>query len=216
MTNRYVYRTLIGGLMTCAVVTVGFVTARAQDVASLPKGHTTVVGCYLHMQNEHHQTWYVLAHPKVGPATTVPNAACSANSGDEMLRLDQVHGAQLDHATPGVWMELTGKLGEVKSHGRLRKFDVKTFRAVPVETTRVTVIQAAAPPPQIARAEPPAPAPAPAAAPEPAPAATSGIEPAPLPKTASGLPFIALLGAISISAGFVLRLFDPQDVLKRG
>jgi hypothetical protein len=51
---------------------------------------------------------------------------------------------------------------------------------------------AAAPPP-------PAPAPAPAPAPEPAPAAET------LPKTASPMPLVVLLGALSLAAGFALR-----------
>ena len=67
-----------------------------------------------------------------------------------------------------------------------------------VNTSRETAVRGTTPPP------PPAPEPAAAPAPEPAPEPVA-TTPAALPKTATSLPLIALLGAMMVAAGVAIR-----------
>ena len=77
MTNRYVRRRLAAASLTCGVLLVAPALARAQDVSTLPKGHVTLVGCFVTMADpkDPDDGLYVLANAKLGPATSVPESA---------------------------------------------------------------------------------------------------------------------------------------------
>ncbi|MGH7347846.1 MAG: hypothetical protein ACREK4_23275, partial [Candidatus Rokuibacteriota bacterium] len=83
----------------------------------------------------------------------------------------------------------------------LRELSVRSFRLIPVVPQRAEAAPAPVPAPP---AESPAPAPA-----LPAPVATSGIQ-EPLPKTASPLAVIGLLGLLSVAGSFGFRIYRSR------
>jgi hypothetical protein len=210
--------------VTCGVAAIASVIGRAQDGAALPQegGRATLVGCFVHQAvTEQHGVlrWskthdkYMLASPRMGPATTVPEAECSASGTEEMLHLDGVHKSGLDQATPGRWIEISGKLNKAPHGTDLREFHVKAFHEVPVAPPAVAA--APAPQPYIA----PAPMPRAEAAPAPAPpaekpVATTGTKK--IPHTASPLPLTALSGLLAIALGLALQQFARRRTLGRG
>jgi hypothetical protein len=230
MTIRYASRALTAALLFGGVAALGSVQvaagpgmrrthAPAQDTSALPKGHMTLVGCFLRMADPHDtdDMRYVLANPTAGPATTVPDANCAATGNEQILRLSDLHKTQINSVTLGRWVEIYGELGKVRDADDLRKFEVKSIREVPV-MRRVAIARPAPEPPRL---EAPAPAPEEQAVivETPAPVATTGVEPQAakkLPHTASPLPLIAILGLFALSGGLVLSLFDRRQALGRG
>jgi LPXTG-motif cell wall-anchored protein len=99
-----------------------------------------------------------------------------------------------------------------------RKFEVKSFREVPLTppAPSIAILIPPAPAPQAAVETPPAQKQAVTESPK--PMATTGETPyeKKLPKTASELPSIALLGFFALSGGLVLGLVDRQKAFKRG
>jgi hypothetical protein len=178
--------------------------------------NVTIVGCfYRNVDKDGDHAHYMIGDAKMGPATAVRDQNCTP-SGGQAIKLKDADDVGLTQVASNRWVELYGELDK-KCKGA-SKFEVKSFREVPL-----------APAPRIAIFIPPAP---PAAAPAPAvetpvaqetvpetprPMATTGQEPVKrLPKTASELPLIALLGLFALTGGVVLGLVDRQKAFGRG
>jgi hypothetical protein len=181
--------------------------AQRRDGALLPQeqdGDVTAVGCLVRgTAVRGGKDDYVLARPKRGPISSVPEASCTADAGADALQLDNAEKGPITNAMIGKWVQISGRLEKEtsKDPDDLRELDVASVRVVPVVVPRqaaATPAPAAAPAP---RAYTPPPAAAPAAAVEPAPA------PAALPKTASPIPAVGLAGLLLLSAGLTLRTF---------
>jgi len=104
--------------------------------------------------------------------------------------------------------EPTGGGSKLGSDLKLREINVESFSLVPVKAaaTNEPVILGAPEPPPAAAAEPEPQAPAAAAAPAPQQTAAAPA----LPKTASPLPTIALVGLLSLLGAGALRLLNRQ------
>ena len=153
------------------VVAVGPAYAQRRDGGLLPQeqeGQVTAVGCLLPGSavrgGKKDKAKYVLARPRSGPVSSVPEATCTADPGADALDLDNTNKAGVNDSLVGRWVEISGKLEKEtsKNPDDLRELDVAAFKLVPV----------------VAPAPEAAPAPA-AAAPAPAAAAPPAAEPAP-------------------------------------
>jgi len=191
-----------------------------KEVSALPKGHITIVGCfYRDVDSDGDHAHYMIADAKMGPATAVADQNCTPSGGGERIRLKDADDVGLTQVASNRWVELYGEMGSPKDADDQRKFEVKSFREVPLaQRPRIAILipSAPAPAPQ-ARAETPA-AQEQAVTESPKPMATTGETPyeRKLPKTASELPLIALLGLFALTGGLVLGLVDRQKVLGRG
>jgi len=245
MTIRYVSRALTVAALMCGVSAIGLV-AGAHDhdpyiaktspkpvKVKAPKAthehhdnddnkNVILVGCFIRVTDSDgdHLKRYILANATQGPATTVADQNCADQGGAQLIRLRHVDDVGLDQIASGRWIEASGELGKPRDADDMRKFEVKTFREVP-QTPRVAVMMIpapAAPPPPPPAVETPAPEPQASAPVEtPQPIGTSGIEtPKELPKTASELPLVALLGLFALSGGLVLGVVDRRRVFGRG
>ena len=131
-------------------------------------------------------------------------ASCTVDSGADALTLDNPEKASITDAMIGHWVEIGGRLESEtdKDPDNLRELDVLTAKLVPVVIPRPAAQPAPEPAAPAARPTPtPAPAPTPMA-PEPPPPA-----PKKLPKTASPVPAMGLVGLLSLAVGFTLRSF---------
>ena len=165
----------------------------------------------------------------VAPATEAENANCAASrdngqafeltghSEDDLApyigRRVVVNGmlkhAKHDPETVGTTGEFTprptdGGVDITGAELELREINVESFALAPVMAARIEAPIAPEPEPEAAPA--PAPEPAPQAEPAPAPAPQQAAAPE-LPKTASPLPAIGLIGLLSLAGAFGLRLF---------
>jgi hypothetical protein len=213
MTTRHVRSALIASALTFSVVALAPVTGRAQDTA-IPEegGPITMTGCFTTGQIKDHER-FVLAKPIVGTVASVPEATCSASASDQIVKLQDMKQVNLGQATLGRWIQIQGRLeGNHRADG-IREVHVKSFSLVPVVVPAPRVSETViVPQPYV----PPAPAPqvaeaAPAPVPEPAPVATTGERKA-LPKTATSLPLVGLIGFLSLAVGFALHLFTRRRV----
>jgi hypothetical protein len=189
---------------------VGPAHAQRRDGHLLPQdksGPVTAVGCLAKGTDVRggKKDKYVLGHPKRGPVASVAEATCTVDAGAPALTIDNPEKGGITDASLGRWVEISGRLESEtdKDPDNLRELDVATFKLVPV------VVPAR--PAAAARRSEPAPAPAPAArAAEPV-ASAAPAPPAPahhtLPKTASQLPALGLVGLLSLAAGLMLRSF---------
>lgn len=184
----------------------------------LPKGHITIVGCFVReVDSDGDHAHYLLADAKMGPATTVGNQTCEPTGGGQMIRLKDADDVGLNQVASNRWVELFGEMGRPRDADDQRKFEVKSFREVPLTPRpRIAILIPQAPAPQAA-VETPA-AQEQAVTESPKPMATTGETPVmkKLPKTASELPLIALLGLFALTGGVVLGLVDRQKALGRG
>jgi hypothetical protein len=130
---------------------------------------------------------------------SVTEDTCNAPVDSRAFELDDPEEAGITQALYGRWIEIYGKLEKETSTNpeNYRELDVKSFRLVPVIRPRAEAV-APAPLPQFE----PQPEPA-AAPPAETPVATTGTE---LPKTASSLPAVGLLGLLSLAGAFALRM----------
>jgi hypothetical protein len=206
-----VFQSLYGAtvvVLACGVVAVDPAYAQARrDGRLLPQetsGDVTAVGCLLRGTDVRggKSDKYVLARPKLGPVASVPEASCSAESGADALTVDNPEKGKITDAALGRWVQIAGRLEREtnKDPDDLRELDVASFKLVPV------VIP---PKPAAVAAREPASAPAPRAAEpsySPSPAAPTP-EPRKLPKTASQLPAIGLVGLLSLAVALTLRGF---------
>jgi len=184
----------------------------------LPKGHITIVGCfYREVDSDGDHAHYMVADAKMGPATTVANQTCEPSGSGQLIRLKDADDTGLNQVASNRWVELYGEMGRPRDADDQRKFEVKSFREVPLTPRpRIAILIQPAPAPQAAVETPPAQEQAVTESPK--PMATTGETPyeKKLPKTASELPLIALLGLFALTGGVVLSLVDRQKALGRG
>jgi hypothetical protein len=200
MTLRYTSGASIVTLLTCGLIAVA--PAQAQNADLLPPGESaviTVTGCLQRGGNKGQE--YVLASPRLGPVANVRDGACDAAVDSRALDLDDTSARGINETLVGHWIEISGRLEKETSTNpdNLRELSVRSFRLVPV----VPPQRAEAPAP-VPRPEPPAPAPAPALT-----VAPTAIE-QPLPKTASPLAMLGLLGLLSVSGSLGIRFFRSR------
>jgi len=192
MTIRSWCGALTGVLLTCGVTAVA--PAYAQNSALLPaeeSGWVTVAGCLQPRGTDAGK--YALASPMPAVAS-VTEERCNAPVDSRAFELDDPEESGITDALIGRWVEIYGKLERETSTDpdNHRELDVKSFRLVPVVRPRAEAV--------------PAPAPIfeePAAPPAETPVATSGVA---LPKTASPLTAIGLLGLLSLAGAFAFRM----------
>jgi hypothetical protein len=205
MTLRYTSGASVVTLLTCGLIYVA--PAQAQNADLLPRGESaviTVTGCLQRGGNKGQE--YVLANPRLGPVANVTDGACDAAVDAHALDLDDARDHGINESLVGHWIEVSGRLEKETSTNpeNLRELGVRSFRLVPVvPPQRVVTV-----PVPLPRSEPPAPEPAPAPALAPTVAPTA-IE-QPLPKTASPLAMIGLLGLLSASGSLGVRFFRSR------
>ena len=204
MTLRYTSGASIVTLLTCGLIAVA--PAQAQNADLLPPGESaviTVTGCLQRGGSKGKE--YVLANPRLGPVANVSDGACDAAVDAHALDLDDARDHGINESLVGHWIEVSGRLEKETSTNpeNLRELGVRSFRLVPVvPPQRVVTVP-------VPRSEPPAPpepAPAPALAPTVAPTAIEQ----PLPKTASPLAMIGLLGLLSAAGSLGVRFFRSR------
>jgi hypothetical protein len=181
---------------------------------------------------------YILVNAIPGPVNeqTAAQASCSNVSGGQTFELKggaerkrnlepfvgqriEISG-RMKHIDTNVAVGTSGEVlattptgGRVNPRNRdLRLFEVKmdSFREIPIVQETVLFVE-----PEAAPAAPPAPEPAPAPAPEPqvqqpAPAAPYAAPPVALPKTASPMELMGLLGLLSMGGAFGLRTWRQR------
>lgn len=225
MTLQHVYGATVV-VLAFGVVTVDPAYAQRHDGNLLPQdqgGQVTAVGCLVRGSAVRggKEKNYVLARPKKGPVSSVPDGACTTDPGDDALDLNDTSKVDKIDSLLGRWVEISGRLEKEtsKDPDNLRELDVVALKMVPVMPPRpaatptaarqstTTPAPAAAPRPAPQAREPNT-APAPAAAPSPSVSASSPVEPhRSLPKTASNVPAIGLIALLLLAAGVVLRGF---------
>ena len=194
---RYVGGAVMAVVLTCGAPTVA--RAQTQGAEILPpdqSGVVTVAGC-LQRGPADHKDQYILANPIPGPVDSVSQGTCNASIDERAFDLDKTHKSGMNESMVGHWVEVSGRL-ERETHislENLRELSALSFRMVPVVPPRVEA--AAAPIAFAPKAEAP---------PEPTPVATTGTAPQALPKTASPLPGIGLLGLFTLAGGLALRV----------
>jgi len=221
MNGRHV-NVVVAGLVTCGLAAIlpavgeaqdipGAIEQGVQDVTELPKkGYVTLVGCFTQGTIKNHER-YVLLNPTVGPATTVPESACSATGNDRMIKLERVKKHYMaERIALGQWIEVSGKLEKNgdQDEDNVRELEVSSFRPVPVAAPHVAeVMPTPAPtpvtPPAAPTVEPAAPAPE-----APAEVGTTGViteKHHRLPHTASPLPLAGLVAFISFGSALALQ-----------
>jgi len=206
MTTRHVQSVIVGSLLTCGIVAAPAI-ARAQNTPDLPlEGQRiTVVGCLVNGKVDGHPEKLVLAKAKAGSVESVSEATCTATDADSVIRLQDMRQAGLNEGYAGRWMIIDGRLESQHKVHKVREIHVKSFRPVPVLIPRVAE---AAPAPSVPTPEPRAPAPQIAATPAPEAeviVATPGTAKQ-LPKPATSLPLVGLIGFLSLAAGLGLHL----------
>lgn len=196
MTLQYVCGALTAVVLTCGVPAVAPAYAQTHDGDLLPReqsGWVTVAGC-LQPRGKHGDK-FALASP-MPPVASVSEDTCSAPVDSRAFELDDPEQSGITEVLFGRWIEIYGKLEKETSTDpeNYRELDVKSFRLVPVVHPRAEAVLA--PPPHFE------PQPAPVAPPE-TPVATTGEA---LPKTASSLPAVGLLGMLSLVGALALRM----------
>jgi LPXTG-motif cell wall-anchored protein len=207
MTIRHQAGVIAGVLLTFGISVFAPATGRAQDAFQLPeKGSTvTVTGCFGYIDGPH----YVLASPTMDPVTSVTTATCEVTG--PMIKLDDIKQNGLDKSMVGRWLQVTGRVGKAYDEhpNRIRKLDISSAMFVPVVPPRAAeVIIMPAP---VQPAAPVAPQAAPPMAQE-QPVATTGTVRTELPKTATSLPLVGLIGLLSLAGGLTLHLFSRRRV----
>jgi len=187
-------------VLTCGAPTV----ARAQILPPEESGMVTVAGC-LQLRDADHKDQYILANPVPGPVDSVPDGRCSATIDERAFDLDKTHKSGMNESLLGHWVEINGRL-EKETHDRLdnlRELSALSFRVVPVvpPPVEVAVVERIAPP-EIQQT----PTPRVETRQEETPVATTGTLPETLPKTASPLQGIGLLGLFGLAGGLALRV----------
>jgi len=212
MSIRFACSTIAIGLLAGGTMALAAGHGHAQDGGPLPAkgGKVTLAGC-LQTTGKHHKL--VLARPAGEAITSVSEPTCTVTGNETLIELEETHEAHLNDSMVGRWIEVSGRLEKEKHNDPddLREMHVKAFKELPV--VRAVEPPPTPPPPTIAEA-PLTPTPS-----EDKPVATSGVattdvvSAAPvLPKTASELPLMALLSALSLAAAFGIRFI----LLRRG
>jgi hypothetical protein len=192
-------------MLTIGIGAIAPAKVRAQALA-LPGEHTavTLTGCFgwIHGQG------YVLTRPTMG-TTSVPQETCLVSESDPMVKLrDDVKKNGLNKTMLGRYVQVSGTMGdEYPNHpDRLRKVKVESAAIPPVVPPPVAVVR------ETETIVQPAPVMPPAVMPVEQPVATTGIMRKHLPKTASSLPLVGLIGLMSLMGGLTLHLFGRRSL----
>ena len=202
MTLRALSSASIATVLVCGLNTA---TASAQNTTLLPAEESAVItatGCLQRAGNERNDH-YVLTSPRLGTVASVADGACNEPLDARAVELEDADDHGLNPTLVGHWIEINGRLERETSTNpnNLRELKVRSFRLVPVV------------PPQrveVAPAPLPLPAPEPLAPVTPPPAAPTAIA-EPLPRTASPLAMLGLLGLLSSAAGLGFRMFRSRS-----
>src|SRR5262245_12806245 len=204
----------VSGALTAVVLMSGLLTvapARAQRDASLlppeERGTITVAGCLMlvpEVNGPGRDDEWVLTAPRLGPIANVPVGTCNAQVDDRALDLKDTEDFGINASMSGHLVEINGDLEKEEDNdlSNLRELEIRSFRLLPVVPQRAEAAPVRQPeytPP----AEPIAPQ---------EPVGTTGVEQAPqpepaLPKTASPLHLMGLLGMLSLAGGLGLRFY---------
>jgi hypothetical protein len=209
------------GVVTTIVLTCGLATAvpshaQTRDASLLPpeeSGTITVAGCFLRGGSDGE---YVLASPTRGPVASVPEDTCTSEVNKNALELEHTKRHGMNDSMLGRWIEVSGRLEKETSNDShvLRELYVSEFRILPVIPPQAAALPAPAPSRQFDQQSvtPPAQTTARSEQREETAVGTSGtVERTTLPKTASPLPMIGLLGLLSLAGGLVLHLYGPHN-----
>jgi hypothetical protein len=213
MTSRHVRGAFAVSLLTFGMAALVTVPSRAQNTTAIPDegGRITMVGCFTRgVIGNSSKEKLVLARPIVGSVASVPEATCSASGTDQMIKLQDLKQAKLGDAAVGRWIQIEGRLEGAHKKDGLREVHVKSYTLVPVVVPPPKVAEVIIQQAPVAEA-PPAPSPVAEAAPEPAPVATTGERPK-LPKTATSLPLVGLIGFVSLASGLAVRLLNRRSL----
>jgi hypothetical protein len=194
-------------LLTFGIGAIAPATGRAQTALSLPGEHSevTLTGCFGWI----HKQGYVLTQPTMGQ-NTVPQASCVVSEGDPMIKVrDDLKKNGLTKAMIGRYVIVSGTMGdEYPSHpDRLRKLEVESAAIPAIVPPPVAVVR------ETETIVQPAPVTPPAVMPEPVeqPVGTTGTMRKHLPKTATSLPLVGLIGLLSLGAGLTLHVFGRRS-----
>jgi|EndMetStandDraft_5_1072996.scaffolds.fasta_scaffold21378_3 hypothetical protein len=208
-------RDLCGALtvtFTCGVMAVGTASAQRRDGNLMPQeqsGMITAAGCLLRGSQVRggDNDNYALANPRRGPVSSVPDGSCTADPGAPALDLKDGPQNGLSDAMLGRWVEVIGELEKETSQDpdNLRELDVRGAKLIPVVPPQRTAAPPSAPEPRAT------PSPAPVVAAAAPPPVELAPKPRALPKTASAVPMIGMLGLLSLGGALALRLFRPRN-----
>ena len=195
-------RHLAGAVAAAVLVTGGIsmiapATSRAQGAFVLPdKGEVTLSGCFTRALFGDDEK-YVLAKATTDTVASVRESTCAYTSGDQMVRLEHTKGME---ASVNQYVEVSGRLESTHHPEKTRELHVKSFKLIPIviEKKVTEIIQVPAPVAEAVPVTPPV---------MPPPVATTGEVRKRLPKTASSLPLVGLIGLLSLAGGLTLRLF---------
>jgi hypothetical protein len=210
MTIRRIAGAVSALLLAFGIGAIAPAKVRAQAQA-LPGEHTevTLTGCFGWI----HGPGYVLTRPTMG-TTSVPQETCLVSESDPMIKLrDDVKKSGLNKTMLGRYVQVSGTMGDEypKHPDRLRKLNVESAAIPPVVPPPVAVVRETETIVQPAPVAPP-PAAMPAPAPIQQPVGTTGTVRKHLPRTASSLPLVGLIGLMSLGAGLTLHLFGRQSL----
>ena len=225
MTLRYVSSALAAIVLSCGLSTLDLAQAQTRDASLLPPekgGVITVAGC---LQPGEKDGKYLLANPRLGPIANVAEGTCDARVDDRTLDLQNTSEQGINPSMLGHWVEINGRLEKETDADltNLREFEVRSFRMLPVLPPPVIAPRAEAEPVSVPRPQaerqpvtPPAETITP---PEERPVGTTGVaETTPpqtaettLPRTASPVPAIGLLGLLSLAGAFGVRFYRSRE-----
>jgi hypothetical protein len=196
-------------LLTFGIGAIAPATGRAQTVLPGEHSEATLTGCFGKIEGQ----GFVLTNPTIGEVS-VPQATCVVSEGDPMIKIrDDLKKNGLTKNMVGRYFTVSGKMGDSyenrKHHqDRLRTLYVESASIPPVTPPPVAVVRETETIVQPAPVTPPAVMPAPVEQ----PVATTGIVRKHLPKTASSLPLVGLIGLMSLVAGLTLHLFGRRSL----
>jgi hypothetical protein len=225
MTLRYASGALAAILLSCGLPTLEAAQAQTRDASLLPpekSGLITVAGCLQPGGDKGDK--YLLANPKLGPIANVAEEACDARVDDRTLDLKDTAEHGINPSMLGHWVEINGRLEKETDADltNLRELEVRSFRMLPVVPPPVIPPRAEAAPVPLPRPQaeqhpvtPPAETITP---PEERPIGTTGVAETPpqtaeptLPRTASPLAAVGLLGLLSLAGGVGVRFYRSRE-----
>jgi LPXTG-motif cell wall-anchored protein len=208
MTNRHLRHSIAGALLALGTVAIAPALGQAPATPDLPLDgqRITVFGCLVRGDSEEHDK-LVLARASAGLMESTTESTCTASNTESVIRLQDMKQVGLNEAYLGRWMIIDGRLESQHKVHKLREIHVKSFRPVPVVVPPPPVAEVVIPPPVIIERLAPSPQ---AAAPVQEPVATTGTADRVLPKTATSLPLVGLIGLVSLVGGLAFHLFNRR------
>ena len=216
MTIRRLAGTAVAMSLTFGIAAIAPATGHAQSALSLPgeHGEVTLTGCFGWI----HDQGYVLTKPMMGP-TYVPQETCLVSQADYMVKLrDDLKKNGLTKTMLGRFVTVSGTMGdsyESKKHrpDRPRKLYVEAVAIPPVMPPAVAAVRESQTFTEVPVTQPPPPAVTPAPMPMPEqPVGTTGTMRRALPKTATSLPLVGLIGFLSLAGALALHLLGQRNM----